>query len=556
VNRSRPGSPLAFGLYSLLFVALAAVALIGPADVAAASRATYGDTVPAALYQEGEPAQDSGNIERQLDAGCRLCHRDTTGHLLFDDGTSVSAQIDLEAQLQSVHGQALDNDLQCTSCHTQALYGYPHIAKPVELTYRAYQIERSGQCERCHNDTHRTNHPADGSDNPVICTDCHGAHQVTSALQFRVGEGIERCASCHTERGVATTSLFSLLRVVEAGLFTDERGAEYCVACHSIVDQDLHLDSGETLPLQIDTRAVEDSVHGKDQAWQPLLCTVCHTSYEYPHQPVEHLGVREYRVAQSELCHRCHEDKHTLTLDSTHETAIQSGNLEAAVCTDCHGWHDVSPPDEPRFKISQTCGQCHEGINQEFGNSVHGVSLLKDDPSVPSCVDCHGVHDIGDPTTALFRIRSPQLCAKCHADKPLMTEHGISTDVFDTYVADFHGTTVTLFENTDPDAETNKAVCYDCHGVHNIMDPDDPEAGIKNNLLEVCQQCHPDASPGFPDAWASHFTPTIESNPLVFAVESFYKILIPIVVAFFILLVSSDVYRQIRSYLVDARSEE
>ena len=49
-----------------------------------------------------------------------------------------------------------------------------------------------------------------------------------------------------------------------------------------------------------------------------------------------------------------------------------------------------------------------------------------------------------------------------------MNKYEISTEVFDTYVADFHGTTVILFEHQDPNVETNKAVCYDCHGVHNI----------------------------------------------------------------------------------------
>ena len=45
-----------------------------------------------------------------------------------------------------------------------------------------------------------------------------------------------------------------------------------------------------------------------------------------------------------------------------------------------------------------------------------------------------------------FRLQSPEMCGKCHADKELMQKYGISTDVFDTYVADFHGTTVAIFK--------------------------------------------------------------------------------------------------------------
>ncbi|MBK7452544.1 MAG: hypothetical protein IPJ46_02160 [Anaerolineales bacterium] len=39
---------------------------------------------------------------------------------------------------------------------------------------------------------------------------------------------------------------------------------------------------------------------------------------------------------------------------------------------------------------------------------------------MPTCIDCHGVHNIQDPTTAQFRNETPQLCAKCHANDTLM----------------------------------------------------------------------------------------------------------------------------------------
>jgi hypothetical protein len=78
------------------------------------------------------------------------------------------------------------------------------------------------------------------------------------------------------------------------------------------------------------------------------------------------------------------------------------------------------------------------------------------------------VHNIQNPTTARFRNDVPSLCAKCHTDPKRMARYGISTAVLNTYVADFHGTTVTLFEKVSPDTPTNKPVCTDCHGVHDI----------------------------------------------------------------------------------------
>jgi hypothetical protein len=161
---------------------------------------------------------------------------------------------------------------------------------------------------------------------------------------------------------------------------------------------------------------------------------------------------------------------------------------------------------------------------------VHGSALTNDNnPDVPTCIDCHGVHIIENPTTSAFRLFSPQICAKCHTDPKRMDKYGISTQVLNTYVADFHGTTVTLFEQVTPDAATNKPVCYDCHGIHDITRVDDPQKGlqIKANLLIKCQKCHPDANTNFPTAWLSHYIPSPDKYPIVYYINLFYKFLIP-----------------------------
>jgi hypothetical protein len=99
-------------------------------------------------------------------------------------------------------------------------------------------------------------------------------------------------------------------------------------------------------------------------------------------------------------------------------------------------------------------------------------------------------------------------------------------------VADFHGTTVKMFDETYPDQPTNKPVCTDCHGVHDILKVDDPHAGIalKGNLLVKCQQCHPTATTDtFTDAWMSHYEPSPSAWQLVYYVNLFYKFFIPAV---------------------------
>jgi predicted CXXCH cytochrome family protein len=329
---------------------------------------------------------------------------------------------------------------------------------------------------------------------------------------------------------------------------------ETCLRCHAAPDQTAQFPSGELLYITIDRGTFYNSVHGQ----AGYACVQCHTDISgYPHPPLGAATRREYVVRNYTACARCHQDKYDATLDSVHQKALAGGNIEAAVCTDCHGVHNVAPPAEPRERIPHMCERCHSQIYNLYEQSAHGAVLVdENNPDVPTCIDCHGVHDVEGPSLGPFHLFSPQICARCHADPELMGRYGISTDVFDTYVADFHGTTVTLFEELAPDQETDKPVCIDCHGVHDMRSVDDPESRvIKENLLKTCQKCHPDATTNFPDSWLSHYRPSPEHSPVVYFVNLFYRILIPAVIGAMVVFNLTDVRRRISHRLKERRHE-
>ncbi len=326
-----------------------------------------------------------------------------------------------------------------------------------------------------------------------------------------------------------------------------------CLACHATPGQTTEFPSGEPLYITIDPDTFYSSVHGK----AGYACVQCHTDITgYPHRPLGATTRREYVVQNYTTCARCHQDKYNLTLDSVHQKALAGGNSEAAVCTDCHGVHNIEHPHErAREHIPHMCESCHSEIYNLYEQSAHGAALMDaDNPDVPTCIDCHGVHTVEGPTDSQFHLFSPQLCANCHADPELMGRYGISTDVFDTYVADFHGTTVKLFEELAPDQETNKPVCIDCHGVHDTRPHDDQESKvIKQNLLKTCQRCHPDATSNFPDSWLGHYRPSREQWPLVYFVDLFYKIFIPAVIGAMVIFNLTDVFRTVSNFIKERR---
>jgi hypothetical protein len=325
-----------------------------------------------------------------------------------------------------------------------------------------------------------------------------------------------------------------------------------CLDCHGEPGLSAYFGEGEEQDVFVDRDMWSASVHGE----MGLGCTDCHVDItEYPHPEIPDATHRDFTLRLYNSCQMCHEEQFERTLDSVHQRALAAGNKRAAVCADCHDPHaqrkitDLDTGEllpAARVEIPQTCATCHEEIQTKYAASVHRSALVNGNPDVPTCIDCHGVHNIGSAHTPEFRIASPRMCADCHTDGERMSQYGLSTDVFRTYVADFHGSTVTLFQRRHPDQTTNKPVCYDCHGIHDIKSATDPEKGlsVKANLLATCQKCHPDATTNFPDAWMSHHIPDRERNPLVYWARVAYAILIPTVVGGMALFVASDLLRR------------
>lgn len=317
---------------------------------------------------------------------------------------------------------------------------------------------------------------------------------------------------------------------------------EGCVECHGDPDLEVTLESGETKKLHVDKDVFLGSRHGGK-----LSCTDCHVDLKgseggHPEKPFK--TSREFVVRYSEQCRSCHSDHYAQTLDSVHHAVLEKGNLKAAVCADCHGAHDVGRPGEPRASISKTCAKCHSDIFATYSASVHGTALLdRDNPDVPTCTDCHQSHAIASPRTGAWRLQTPDRCGACHGDEQKMKKYGLSNAVLKTYLSDFHGTTASL-QKAEPGANPVVALCTDCHGIHDISKVKDPGSRVlQANLVKTCQKCHPEASANFPAAWMSHYEPSPDKSPLVYAVKLFYMFMVPFVIGGLILQIGLHLWR-------------
>ena len=251
-----------------------------------------------------------------------------------------------------------------------------------------------------------------------------------------------------------------------------------CRECHGEPDM-WDMETPEEARLLVDFDSYRQSIHGE------FSCTDCHADIEeVPHDD---------RLEKVD-CSLCHDEVTEIYAGSMHGLAAQKDDPDAPSCSDCHGIHNILPSSNPESRTShqhlaETCIQCHQDqilIEQHelpnaekierYLNSVHGVAnISKPGSKAATCNDCHGSHDVrasDSPEAQVSRQNVVKTCGKCHSD--------VLTD----YYQSAHGN---LAKAGNPDAP----VCTDCHGEHQIQNPDNPESTVSRyRIATTCAKCH------------------------------------------------------------------
>jgi cytochrome b subunit of formate dehydrogenase/nitrate/TMAO reductase-like tetraheme cytochrome c subunit len=180
--------------------------------------------------------------------------------------------------------------------------------------------------------------------------------------------------------------------------------------------------------------------------------------------------------------------------ESVHGKAVASGSDKAAVCTDCHGVHEILSANDAKssifkFNVPATCAKCHSNVEKEFRASIHGQAISRGNWQAPVCTDCHGIHSIKahlDPNSSVSAANLSRVtCARCHEGVRLSQEFGVAARRASTYLESYHGLAAQR-------GSSIVANCASCHGVHNILPSSDPHSMVnKANLVATCGQCHP-----------------------------------------------------------------
>jgi predicted CXXCH cytochrome family protein len=448
---------------------------------------------------------------------CGRCHQ---------EGTAVQLQHDipqdriLENYTESIHGEGLLKkgltvSATCVSCHT------PHFTLP--HTDPRSSIARKNiakTCAACHSSIEQVHRKVIKGElwekeEHVLpaCVDCHQPHKVRKVF-YDAGMSDAECQKCHGRKELKSKdgrSMFVDSVEIGASRHKEKRCSQChagatpgherpcdtltakvnCGSCHEGVVQQYAKSTHGKLVLRGDPNGpacVEchgtHGVRGRTDAASPTfarnvpkLCAKCHREGEK--------AARRYTGEQHQIIENFNESIHGKGL-------LESGLVVSATCTSCHTAHSVLPAKDPESSVNpdrqpETCGRCHNGVEEKFRKSIHSRLVSKSNKPLPVCEDCHSAHTIRRTDQVGFKLGVMSSCGKCHKE------------VTETYFDTFHGKVSQL-------GYGKTAKCNDCHGAHDILPPSDPASHLsRENVVKTCQQCHPGATRRFA-GYLSHAT--------------------------------------------------
>ena len=185
-------------------------------------------------------------------------------------------------------------------------------------------------------------------------------------------------------------------------------------------------------------------------------------------------------------CLECHQDTGGDPPEVTPETL--KGSIHASfACSDCHADIEELPHDTVA-KVN--CGLCHEQEATDY--TRHGLGKVGVNPDIPTCVSCHGTHNIlgvAEKESPVNPLNLPTTCGRCHEDENFAEKEGIRfKHPVKVYTNSVHGRAA--LGGID-----SAATCNDCHSTdgsaHKILPPGDVNSAINHfNIAHTCGKCH------------------------------------------------------------------
>jgi predicted CXXCH cytochrome family protein len=263
-------------------------------------------------------------------------------------------------------------------------------------------------------------------------------------------QSVDRCSPCH--RKLPDARLRAPAELVAQSAHRDP--AISCPACHG----------GDRSEPTVRAHSSADFNPRPPRKGVPALCGGCHSDAPF---------IRRYNATLPI-------DQLALFKTSVHGQLLEKGDGAVAVCTSCHGTHDVARAADPRSRVyptrvGATCAGCHAdaalmgryGIRSDqhalWSGSVHGNGVSAGNLAAPTCTSCHGSHGASPPAVSSIA----RVCGRCHSEQ------------LERFLESPHAR---------PFAQLGFPECEQCHGNHAVGRATEALLGLGPQA--ICAKCH------------------------------------------------------------------
>lgn len=343
---------------------------------------------------------------------------------------------------------SLDGRADCNLCHATGVGSAPKV--PPDHTGRTNEM-----CRACHQSAATTKPSTEPTAAPTAATKpaTGGTPRIPHLLQNR-----ENCLACHAT-GIGGANKIPANHT--------GRTNETCRGCHPSAAE-----ASNVTPLILPTPIP----HVPPTAFDLNSCVNCHNTLSGNLKTPVQDWESSIHYQRSVLCEDCHGGDATKTAkEQAHATQagfIGKPNIVdiPALCASCHA-------------RVETMRQYDLPTDQwaKYQQSVHGIKLAQGDLKVATCFTCHdghGTKKTNDPTSKVYPLNVPGMCAACHANVEYMKGYNIPTNQFALYSQSVHGQALLVKQ------DTRAPSCATCHGTHGAAPPGYDE------VANVCGSCH------------------------------------------------------------------
>lgn len=280
----------------------------------------------------------SGKVSTSEEKYCLSCHSHSS-QMVFKNGEFISLLVNAAEIRESAH-----SNVGCSDCH----FAYSSEDHPRRRfrSEREYRLSSSEICRRCHFDKyskvsesiHYSLINAGRLDAPT-CIDCHGGHVVSSPGSNRLSV-VNKCKTCHDD----IYNKYSLSVHGNALINKNNKDVPICTDCHS-------------------SHSIKDPKLSEFHNYIPDMCSNCHSNEAI---------MGKYGLS-TKVVNTYLSDFHGMTLGLYREEAKKRNwaDKPMAVCTDCHGTHDIISMSGTdlhviRKNLLKRCQTCHKDATENF----------------------------------------------------------------------------------------------------------------------------------------------------------------------------------------------